>query len=257
MAPPTFPALALAGTLLALAVGLSVGTTLAVRHWVPRARFGRQNTDLGQIFGGAVGTLFALVFALVTVAVWQNYDRVAGGVGEEANCVHNLYRYLESYPEPFRKSQQALLRACVREVVEREWRVQRDDAPDLTARRIITDFNARMTAYRPGSPGAMPLHMEVLAQLSRLRALRHDRERAGAAYLDPPMWISLTAGAMILVLFCSLWDVASLKEHLTFAGALGASMGIVFFLMVAYNHPFRGPAAIAAEPFEVLLQDHW
>jgi hypothetical protein len=257
MAPPPLPALALAGTLLSLSVGASVGTTLAVRRWAPRARFGRQNTDLGQIFGGAVGTLFALVFALVTVAVWQNYDRVAGGVGEEANCVHNLYRYLESYPEDFRQGQQALLRAYVREVVEREWRAQRERRTDLAARRIITDFNARMTAYRPTSAGDMPLHMEVLAQLSRLRALRHDRERAGGDYLDPPMWISLMAGAMILVIFCSLWDVASLKEHLTFAGALGASMGIVFFLMAAYNHPFRGPAAIAAEPFEVLLQNHW
>lgn len=257
MPAPLPTALAEAGGLLVVSASLSMGGAWLVRRHLAGARFQRTITDFGQIFGGAVGTIFALVFALVTVAVWQNYDRVANGVGEEANTVHNLFRYLESYPPPFREAQQDLLRAYVREVVDGEWKAQRTGVPDLDAQRIITEFNARMTQYRPATLGELPLHSEVLVQVSRLRALRHDRERAVGAYLDLPMWVSLLAGAALLVAFCSLWEIERLREHLMLVGALGASMGIVFFLMIAYNHPFRGPAAITAGPFEALLQNHW
>jgi hypothetical protein len=151
--------------------------------------FARETTDFGQIFGGAIGTMFALVFAMVTVAVWQNYDRVQNGVGDEANCIHNIFRYLESYPPEVRGGARTLLQAYLKEVIEVEWPLMKEGRRDPVAHRLITDLNARITSYRPT--------------------------------------------------------------------ALGASLGIIFFIMLAYNHPFAGPAAITSEPFKYLLENHW
>jgi len=241
-------ALLLVGTFMALALA----AVLAVRKWAPWARFEPETAAVGQIFGTAIGTMFALVFAMVTVAVWQNYDRVALGVAAEANCMHNLYHDLDSYPAALRDPAQRQLRSYLRQVVEVEWPALARGGQDPAAHRLITDFDRTLTAHRPAAAGELPLHQEALAELSRYRGLRQDRIRAGTSYLDPCMWISLGIGSAILLLFCSCWWTRSLRQHLLMATALGASLGTIFFLMLAYNHPFAGPSLITPEPFRQL-----
>ena len=90
------PVVPFALLLVGLFVALAVLVALAVRRFCPWAQFDRGTADLGQIFGTAIGTLFALVFAMVTVAVWDNYDRTALVVTAEANCLANLYHDLDA-----------------------------------------------------------------------------------------------------------------------------------------------------------------
>ena len=92
------PALPLALLLVGLFAALALGTVLGVRRFCPWLQFAQATAGLGQIFGTAIGTLFALVFAMVTMAVWENYDRAVLGVAAEANCLGNLYHQLDAYP---------------------------------------------------------------------------------------------------------------------------------------------------------------
>ena len=247
----------LATGVLAAFISLAVGSVLAVHRFCPKARIGQESTDFGQMFAGAIGTMFALVFALVTIAVWGSYDKVSNGISDEANCIHNIYRYLESYPQEVRKPTRGLLRAYLKEVVEVEWGKLQQGGEDPEAHRLITEIMGKLTAYRPSSMAELPLHGEVLTQVSKYRALRHDRLRAAVPYLDSSMWISLIAGSLILLGFCSVWQMPSLKHHLIMAGALGASLGVIFYLMLVYNHPFQQPGAVDAAPLLDLLEHHW
>lgn len=247
----------LAFLILTLFIGLAALLVVVTRRFLPWIQVDRENTDFGQIFGGAIGTMFALVFALVTIAVWQNYDRVDAGVGDEANCIHNIYRYLESYPPEMRDSSRVLLQSYLKEVIQVEWPSMKDGRQDPMAHQLITQLNTKIAAYRPANLGDAALHQEVLAQVSRYRALRHDRLKAGVAYLDTCMCISLVGGSLILLVFCSAWRMPSLRQHIFMASALGGSLGMIFFLMLAYNHPFAGPGAIGPDAFQALLDNHW
>jgi hypothetical protein len=209
------------------------------------------------MFGSAIGTLFALVFALVTIAVWNNYDHVNAAVGAEANALHNIYRDLESYPTGFRQPVQALLRAYVKEVVEVEWPMLPDGKEDLKARQLLAEIGTRIASFRPAALGDLPLQEDLLAQLSTCRSLRDDRIRASTNYLDTPMWISLVAGSLILLCFCAIWRMPALHHQLMLCSAMGASLAVLFFLMMAYNNPFTHPAAIQPTPLQDLLDHDW
>jgi len=237
--------------------GLAVGCVLVVNRFFPGLRLGEESTGFGQIFAGAIGTIFALVFALVTIAMWGNCDKAYNGVAEEANCIHNLYCDLEPYPAAMREATRGLLRTYLKELITQEWPLLAESREDPEARRLVAELSARLTGYQPASQGEMPLHGEVLTQVSRYRALRHDRLRAAEPYLDPSMWVALVAGTVILLGFCSVWKMASLKHHLLMAAALGASLGSLVFLMAVYNHPFRPPAAIRPTPLQMLLAEDW
>jgi len=230
---------------------------LVVQKWLPWLHLDHAFTEYGQIFGGAIGTMFALVYALVTIAVWQNYDRVNAGVAEEAKSLHNIYSYLEAYPLAVRDPVRRQLRAYLQEVIQVEWPSLAEGRQDPVAGRLIGAIEWRLATYKPASLGELALHQEVLAQLSLCRGQRYDRIQAGSAYLDLSMWVSLWIGSVILLVFCSAWRMPSRRQHLFLTGALGGSLGIIFFLMLAYNHPFVGPGAIGPGPLQHLMENHW
>jgi len=230
--------------------GLAAAMPPLVRRWLPWLQVDREYSDFGQIFGGAIGTMFALVFALVTIANWQNYDRVANDVASEANCLHNIDRYLDFYPPALRDPAKGLIRAYLGRLVQNEWPLLAKGGEDPEARRLITEFDVRLAGYRPATLGELPLHQEMLTQVSVYRTLRHGRLDAGRAYLDAGMWVSLAIGSATLLGFGSVWRVPDRRQHLILMLALGASLGVVFFLLLTYNHPFKGPEAIGPAPFQ-------
>ena len=249
--------LGLAAALVLAFTALALGSVLAMERWGTRIQLGRASSDYGLLVGGPMATVFALVFALVVIAIWQNYDRVRNQVSEEAGCIHNIYRCLESYPPAVRDPARALVRRYVQQVINHEWQALGEGREDPEAHRLITEVNARLVAYRPRSLGELPLHQEVLAQVSRYRELRHARLEAGIPTVDATMWISLDIGTLILLVYCSLWGLEGEKRNLFLAATRGASLGIVFFLLLAYNHPFAGPAAVDPGPFQSLLENNW
>jgi len=236
---------------------LALGAALAVERWGGRIQLGRESTDYGLLVGGPMATVFSLVFALVAIAIWQNYDRVRNQVSEEAGCIHNIYRCLEPYPPTVRDPARDLMRQYVQRVITHEWPLLGEGMEDPEAHRLITEINSRLVAYRPRSLGDLPLHQEVLAQVSRYRELRHGRLEASIPAVDATMWISLGVGTLILLGYCCLWGLEGDRRNLFLAATLGASLGIVFFILLAYNHPFAGPAAVDPGPFQTLLDNNW
>ncbi|NTV74349.1 MAG: DUF4239 domain-containing protein, partial [Holophaga sp.] len=132
---------------LAVFIAASVLCAAFIRRFTPWLLFERESAGSGQVVGPAIGTMFALVFAMVTVAVWQNFDRVGSAVEEEAHCLHNIYRSMEPYPPEVREPVRGLLRDYLRQVVDREWAsIQTHDvSEDPAARRLITEVDARIT----------------------------------------------------------------------------------------------------------------
>jgi hypothetical protein len=221
----------------------------------PAIRFERGSSDFGQIYGGAIGTIFALIYAFVIIAVWQNYDRVSAAVGQETNVLHNIYRNLDGYPAALGEPAKADLRVYLEEVIHVEWPLLAEGRPDPAAHLRITEFNRRLTCYRPEAQAGLPLHGQMLELMNQYRSLRQDRIKGAEAYLDPSMWISLALGSVILLLFSTLLNMASRRQHYLMHGALGASMGLVFFLLFVYNCPFLGPGAISPAPMRALAED--
>ncbi|WP_306597924.1 hypothetical protein [Geothrix sp. 21YS21S-2] len=235
----------------------AVGTLKASYRFLPGLRFEPGSSDFGQIYGGAVGSIFALVFALVIVAVWQNYDKVSSIVDQEANALHNLYQNLEGYPPEFRDPIRAELKAYVRQVIDKEWTRITDGDQDPETNRMIAHLGLAFTTYKPAALGDLPLHQQQLQQLALCRSLRHDRIEGGETYLDASMWISLGMGSLILLAFSCLLNMGSLRQHHLMHATLGASLGLVFFLLLVYNYPFLGPGAISPAPLRMLLERFW
>jgi hypothetical protein len=83
---------------------------------------------------------------------------------------------------------------------------------------------------------------------------RRNRIYAGSASLHPVVWVVILAGSALIVTFCFFMGSASYRGHLAMTAILGASIGLVLFLIVALDYPFRG-VGIAPDAF-VKVRDY-
>ena len=213
-------------------------------------------TDYGQIFASAIGVMFALILAFVAVATWQNYDKVNDGVLKEADSLHNVYRNLGAYPEPFRSEIQKLIKQYVRRVIQDEWPKQAKVLQDETAHELITHINAAILSFYPHDNREMVLHQETLRNVSQYRGLRHDRIIGGRPNLTSSMWITLVGGTILYLIYLCFFDITCFKHHAFMIGMFGAFVALVYCLLIVYNFPFSAPGAISSEPFQNLLE-YW
>lgn len=212
------------------------------------------HTPFGDIFSNAIGVVFALILAFVAVAIWQNFDKVSDDVSREANVLHNIYRNLEAYPEPVHTQSRILIRQYVQVVIKDEWPKLANARQDDNAHQMINRVNALILTFNPHTNGELVLHQETMRQLSEYRGLRHNRIIGGKPNLTEPIWLTLIGGTVLFLLFLCFLDVPDERQHAVMIGSLAAFLGLVYFLLVAYNYPFTPPAEVSADAFKDLLE---
>ena len=247
-----FSALGLAAVVIVAAVLVSLGCLWLVRRFAVRLHF-VEATQFGEIFSASIGLIVALIFAFVTMAVWENYDKVDGVVFREAHVLHNIHRNLESYPPRISEPARAIMHDYVRRVVDHEWKATAKGKPDDAATQMLYRIGALLTAYRVTDIGEIPLHAETLRLIAEHRSLSRDRIKGGEPCLEPPMWIALISGAFILIVYSCFFVVPRFGHHVVMISVLGAALGLMFYLLLVYNYPFTGPAAVSSEPYQQLL----
>ena len=82
----------------------------------PKYLFGDDAPYAGYIYN-AMGVVFSIVFAFITVLVWQSYNNVSDAVTKEASNLNNMYRLFSAFPPEIDKSGKEVLRSYTKTVI--------------------------------------------------------------------------------------------------------------------------------------------
>src|ERR687896_337531 len=107
--------LVVGGACLAALVGLSV-----VQRLVP-VTIRKEHNDVAGFIYAALGVIYAVLLALVVIAVWEEFGRARITVESEANALAEVFWLAHQLPEPERHRLQELARSYAEEVVGEEW----------------------------------------------------------------------------------------------------------------------------------------
>ncbi|MCB0946813.1 MAG: DUF4239 domain-containing protein, partial [Mycobacterium sp.] len=89
-----------------------------------------------------------------------------------------------------------------------------------------------------------------LGDVVKLRNERIDHARAS---LPPIYWFLLFAGGFVTLLYVALSYVQRRGMHALAVGLMATMVGLVIFLLLEVNHPFRGEIAVTKDNFENAL----
>jgi hypothetical protein len=222
----------------------------------PNVLFGEDSEFAGYIYN-AMGVVFSLVFAFVTVLVWQNYNMVSDAIAKEASTLNNMYRLFSAFPPETEKKGRDALRAYTKTVINEEWPLLSKDQYSIKAYQELLKVDDIVIHLQPQNQSQSNVHLQLLRLASEANELRRSRVYNAHFALASPAWLGLISSSLIFLFFACLFKMNSVRTHLILIFFLGLTIVGVLYFMVIYIHPFLGPMALGPGPIENLLKIAW
>jgi hypothetical protein len=232
-----------------------------VHRLVPFASRQKHNDVAGFIYA-ALGVIYAVLLALVVIAVWEEYRAASETVEQESNAVAEIFWLAHRLPEPEGTHLQELARSYAEEVIHKEWPLmEQGEAPLMTQTQgtpagwtLIDDIRANLQEFQPHTSADEQLYAEGLDQVQRLADARRMRLVAAEEGIPGVLWSVLIFGGVAAVSFTYLFGLANTWAHRLMVVTLAAVIGLVLFTIGAMEHPFSGGARIGTEAFDLILE---
>ena len=244
------------GTCLVALVGLELVQRLV------SASSRQPHNDVAGFIYAALGVIYAVILALVVIAVWEKYQAASETVDQEANATAEIAWLAHRLPEPEGTHIQELCRSYAEEVVHKEWPLmEQGKAPPMTQERgtpsgwtIIDDIRASLQDYKPRTRAEDQLYAAGLDQIEELNDARRVRLVAAEEGIPGVLWSVLIFGGIAAIGFTYLFGMENTWAHRLMVVILAAVIGLVLFTIGSMEHPFSGGARIGTGAFDLILE---
>src|ERR671910_3695928 len=238
----------------------AVGGLAVVQRLVP-ATIRKENNDVAGFIYAVMGVIYAVLLALVVIAVWEELVRARVTVEAEANALAEIFWLAHQLPQPEGRELQELCQSYAQEVVNVGWPLmEQGRTPSLerseeTSRAwvLIDDIRATIQGYEPRTAAGEALYGEGLDQVQRLADARRTRLVVAEEGLPTVLWVVLIVGGIVVVGFAYLFGMENAGAHALMVVALAGVIALVLFTIAAMEHPFSGGARVGPEAFELVL----
>jgi Protein of unknown function (DUF4239) len=244
--------LVIVGVCLAAVAGLE-----SVQRLVPYEKR-EQHNDVAGFLYAVVGVIFAVLLALLVIAVWEQYQRARETVETEANAVAEIAWLAHRLPEPEHHELQEDARSYAQEVVDEEWPRMEQGLGGVQSLPegwdLVDDMRATLQEVEPRTEAEQELYAEGLDQIERLNDARRMRIVASKEGLPSVLWAVLVFGGVVTVGFTYLFGMRNSWAHRLMVMSLTAVIALVLFTIWAMEDPFSGGARLEPEAFELILE---
>ncbi len=230
-----------------------IGLMITRRFILPRFRYSEGINDAISGTVQAIGVFYGITVGLIAVGVWNTNSNASDLVSQEASAVGGLYRDVAGLPSPLREELPAKLREYLDVVINKDWPAQKRAMISEDGTRILNEFQFKLFAYEPTSPGQVELHGEALRAFNRLADARRLRLNAVRSGLSGTMWGVIWVGAIISIGVAYLFKIDDVKMHVVLVGLMGGFLAMVLFMIAINDRPFYGAVSISPEPYQLLL----
>jgi len=212
------------------------------------------DTSHATIFSFAIGTIFGLTLAFITVSTWQNYNRINSIVVQEATTLTTIYRSLDAFQPALKETSTKLLKNYVKNVITKEWPLMSKGQFDDQYFIDFHQFQLLMLRHIPLNNAELIAQQEELRLISEYYKLRLERITSSKSALDYSMVLTLCLSAFAYIFYQSLYVMPQRRHHILMISLLAFVLGLIFFLILSYNTPFSGSNAIQPVEFNKILE---
>jgi hypothetical protein len=241
-------ALTIVGAFIVFAV---VGHALT-RRWV-HEHWSEARDTVGVVVASAA-TLYAVLLAMIAVAVWSNYVTYEDRVREEANIVGNLYRDAEGYPAAQAAATKTLLRDYATAVATKEWPMMHVGRYPDASSDVVAALMLRTLKTRPANLGEANVQAEFLSELNRMFELRRLRQESVRKGLPGVLWGVVISGGALTIMLANLLTAEDGRLSILLAAGMATMIGLMVFLIFAMDRPLMGEISIEPVAFEQVMK---
>ncbi len=220
-----------------------------VRVLVPKELLREHNELAGFIFA-VVGVIYAVLLGFVAVNVWERFVVAEDRTYDEASSITAVYRDAGSFENWAQLRQD--LRSYVHHTIDVGWPALETGKPlpDTPSAEALSR-DVHHTPVHDMRESQVFAHMlERTSEALRDRDARVTEDSTG---LNAVMWVVVFAGGFITISFSYLFGFQRTVMQAVMIGILALLIGLVLFLTMSLDYPFRGAVRVGPDAFERAL----
>ena len=226
----------------------------AVRRLVPAERR-REHNDVAGFIYAVVGVIYAVLLALMVIAVWEEHEEAKATVREEANELADVYWLAHRFPEPEGPRIQELARSYAAVVAEEEWPVMaRGGGSSPEAWALMDEMRLGVQGLEVRTQAEQVLFEQGLERVDALADARRARMVEAEEGIPAVLWAVLVLGGAITVGFTYLFGLENTWSHRLMVAAVAGLIALVLFTVGSLEYPFSGGTRVGPEAFEMVLE---
>ena len=241
--------------LIAALVGVSLmGLNWFRRHRLPHLRFGDGDVEFSAAMLASIMVFYGLATALTAVQVWEAYEKVKETTELEASTLAAFYRDVSAYPEPSRSLMCKEIREYTHQIIHESWPQQRQGRIPAEGVKFMDQLQSVLVRFEPVTEAQKGLAIETLASYDRMMEARRMRLDSVERKLPGILWLVVILGAFISLISAFYFPVRDERVHRVQVGLLAGFIGLVIFMILALDRPYRGDLGLKPRPYEILYE---
>jgi uncharacterized membrane protein YraQ (UPF0718 family) len=229
-----------------------MGLTL-VQRIVP-SQLRQQHNDVAGFIYAVLGVIYAVLIALVVIAVWEDYAVARDTVEREASELDDVFRLAHPLPDPEGRQLQELARSYAQVVVDEEWALMAQGRTSPQAWELLDEMTLRFENVEVRTKAEQVLYGEALDRINELADARNARLVEAGEGIPFVLWGVLAVGGILVVGFAYLFGLENMLVHNLMVGALALLISSVLFSIGVLEYPFSGDVRVSPEAFELVLE---
>lgn len=210
------------------------------------------HNDLAGFILAVIGVIYAVLLAFVAISVWERFEQAQARTYEEAGALVTIYRDSESFPQA--AALRSALRAYAASVVGVEWPRMKRGQPVPNEDAGLEQIDRDIRALSVSSARLQNIHAQMLAAIDTALSDRDVRLTVDSRGINGLMWVVLVAGAIVTIGFTYLFGFARTLMQELMIGSLSLLIGLVLFLTIELDYPYRGGIAVQPAAFRTALE---
>lgn len=241
--------------LIGILIGVSLlGLSWFRKHQLPRLRFGDTDVEFGAAMLASIMVFYGLATALTAVQVWEGFEKVKEVNEQEASSLAAFYRNVNFYPEPLRTAMRDRIRDYTHQIIHDSWQMQRRGQIPTQGVKAMDELQSILVRFEPRTEAEKGLALETLASYDRMMEARRMRLSSVERKLPGILWLVIVAGAFISLVSSFYFPVLDPRVHRIQVSLLAGFIGLVIFMMLALDRPYRGDLGLKPRPYELLYE---
>jgi uncharacterized membrane protein YraQ (UPF0718 family) len=237
----------------ALSILIAVTGLAVVQRFVPSEMRQEHNEVAGFIYA-VLGVVYAVLLALMVIAVWESYVAAEDTVQREASELDDVFRIAHQVPQPEGRQLQELARSYARVVVDEEWALMEQGRTSPRAWDLLDEISLSMSNVEVRTKEDQVVYAEGLNRIDELADARNARLVEAEESIPAILWGVLVAGGIVIVGFTYLFGLENTLAHTLMVAALTLVISSVLFTIGLLEHPFSGNVRVGPESFELVLE---
>ena len=239
--------------MVAVSVLIAVTGLMLVQRLVP-LRLRKEHNDVAGFIYAVLGVIYAVLIALVVIAVWEDFAAARDTVERESSELDDVFRLANSLPEPEARQLQELARSYARVVVDEEWALMAQARTSPRAWELLDEMTLHFENVEVRTKAEQVRYAEALARMDELADARNARLVEAGEGIPTVVWGVLAVGGILVVGFAYLFGLENTLVHNLMVGALALLISSVLFTIGVLEYPFSGDVRVSPEAFELVLE---